>query len=112
MVFLNDVFICKNEKEEFEFCESYSLEILKYLTSQNDVYLISQVTSDIEEVKVVSLLEKSGLLNVSSRLTKEKILFCETDEGPIHMTRQLSPQCFIDQNASSNYFNLLLKFFI
>lgn len=97
--------------------ESGIAALLKILPA-NDVYLIAQVYSDAEEKEVMKILEKTGILwsglatHVFSAFYKQnihhlffkKVLFCSTDEGRVHMARQLGVQMHLDSNIFFFFF--------
>jgi hypothetical protein len=81
-----------------------AIESLRAVAPMNDIYLITKVQNDEEESQVMQLLTDQNLsINplvtfkavVNSHKTK-KLLFCETDEGRAHVTRQLEAHVHVD----------------
>jgi len=69
--------------------------LLKLLPT-NDIYLITKVQNDEKEREVMQLLEETGILWAG--MNPSKVLFCSTDEGRVHMARQLGVHLHIDDD--------------
>jgi len=81
--------------KSFEVISSGVGALLKLIT-QNDVYLITQVETDEEEHEIRRLLDETGILWAG--LSLQKVLFSQTAEGRVHMSRQLDTHFHIDDN--------------
>jgi len=86
-----------NPEEPFQPIAS-GLPALFKLLGQNDVYLITKVDTKTQERHIMRLLEDTGLLWAG--LNPNKVLFCSTDEGRVHIARQLDVHFYIDNNFS------------
>jgi len=73
---------------------SANIEAFMQLISNNDVYLLMLVETDEQEKEVMQILESIEAFN--SGLNSNKVLFCSTHEGKVHMARQLEVHLHID----------------
>ncbi|KAL6570674.1 peroxisome assembly protein 22 [Orobanche gracilis] len=73
------------------------LEVLLEITKFCDLYFMEMVLDDESEKKVLMALEDAGFFT-SSGLTKDKVLFCSTENGRASFVRQLEPDWHIDSN--------------
>ncbi|EKX31161.1 hypothetical protein GUITHDRAFT_122633 [Guillardia theta CCMP2712] len=74
-----------------------SLAILLEMARTCDLYVITQVTSDEVENKVVDALEQAGVFDAG--LSPHKVLFCETELGRAAMVRQIEPMLHVESSA-------------
>lgn len=85
------------ELQEHVTVRSSAVEVLLEIGKVCDVYLMETILDDDSEEKVLSALEKSGLLGPGG-LMKEKVLFCSTGNGRSSFVRQLEPDWHIDKD--------------
>eukprot|EP00164_Ancoracysta_twista_P001467 GFYU01001915.1.p1 GENE.GFYU01001915.1~~GFYU01001915.1.p1 ORF type:complete len:265 (+),score=57.73 GFYU01001915.1:102-797(+) len=76
-----------------------ALDALKRLLEDFQVYLITKVATDEEEDAVRKCLTSSGLCQQG--LDMNSVLFCEKSVGKVHITRQLSPTVFVDDEMET-----------
>ncbi|KAI4378282.1 hypothetical protein MLD38_015781 [Melastoma candidum] len=74
------------------------LEVLLEITKFCDLYLMERVLDDESEKKVLLALEYAGVFT-SGGLVKDKVLFCNTENGRSSFVRQLEPDWHIDTNS-------------
>ncbi|KAJ6792730.1 putative peroxisome biogenesis protein 22 isoform X2 [Iris pallida] len=72
-------------------------EVLLEITKICDLYLMERVLDDDSEERVLSALNDAGLFTTGG-LTREKVLFCSTENGRTSFVRQLEPDWHIDSN--------------
>eukprot|EP01118_Nematostelium_gracile_P014478 TRINITY_DN5654_c0_g1_i1.p1 TRINITY_DN5654_c0_g1~~TRINITY_DN5654_c0_g1_i1.p1 ORF type:complete len:229 (+),score=38.56 TRINITY_DN5654_c0_g1_i1:95-781(+) len=92
---LGTIFQLDPHQDQISVIEEGIAALLKLLTN-NDLYLITKVNSDQEEVTIMKLLDESGVFWAG--LNPNKVLFCSTEEGRGHMARQLSVHMHIDES--------------
>ncbi|KAL1832711.1 hypothetical protein ACET3Z_002362 [Daucus carota] len=85
------------ELKEHVTVRSSAVEVLLEIGKVCDIYLMEMILDDDSEEKVLSALEKSGLLGPGG-LMKEKVLFCSTGNGRLSFVRQLEPDWHIDKD--------------
>lgn len=85
------------ELQEHASVRSSAVEVLLEIGKVCDVYLMETILDDDSEEKVLSALEKSGLLGPGG-LMKEKVLFCSTGNGRSSFVRLLEPDWHIDKD--------------
>ncbi|KAF3976714.1 hypothetical protein ACB098_06G098700 [Castanea mollissima] len=73
------------------------LEVLLEITKYCDLYLMERVLDDESEKKVLMALEDAGVFTAGG-LVKDKVLFCNTENGRSSFVRQLEPDWHIDTN--------------
>ncbi|XP_061363087.1 peroxisome biogenesis protein 22 isoform X1 [Gastrolobium bilobum] len=73
------------------------LEVLLEITKFCDLYLMERVLDDESEKRVLVALEEAGVFT-SGGLSKDKVLFCSTENGRSSFVRQLEPDWHIDTN--------------
>ncbi|XP_020599083.1 peroxisome biogenesis protein 22 [Phalaenopsis equestris] len=73
------------------------VEVLREIAKCCDFYLMERVLDDESEERVLSALENNGLFG-SGGLTRDKILFCSTENGRISFVRQIEADWHIDSN--------------
>ncbi|EPY39173.1 hypothetical protein AGDE_04756 [Angomonas deanei] len=74
-------------------------EVLRFLTSTSDVFLMYRVDSEAEQKRVLEVVHKC----VPS-LKRHKILFCSTEKGYEAFTRQITPSLLITYNPQQASF--------
>lgn len=77
-------------------------EVLLEITKFCDLYLMERVLDDESEERVLSALDDAGLFT-SGGLTREKVLFCSTENGRSSFVRQLEPDWHVDTNGDIIY---------
>ncbi|PRP87095.1 hypothetical protein PROFUN_04831 [Planoprotostelium fungivorum] len=93
----NGVLFKNRQSPQDNFVEiSQEIAALLRLVGQNDVYIITRVDTDEEEKKINRLLDETGVLWAG--MNPNKVLFCSTEKGKVHMARQLDLQLYIDDN--------------
>lgn len=85
------------ELQEHVTVRSSAVEVLLEIGKVCDIYLMETILDDDSEEKVLSALEKSGLLGPGG-LMKEKVLFCSTGNGRSSFVRQLEPDWHVDKD--------------
>eukprot|EP01117_Protostelium_nocturnum_P019179 TRINITY_DN8245_c0_g1_i1.p1 TRINITY_DN8245_c0_g1~~TRINITY_DN8245_c0_g1_i1.p1 ORF type:complete len:248 (-),score=51.14 TRINITY_DN8245_c0_g1_i1:232-975(-) len=85
----------KNAKDELVIIPTGASAIIKLL-GQNDVYLLTQVDSDEEELQINRILDETGILWAG--LNPSKSLFCSQSKGKVHMVRQLEAHLYADDD--------------
>lgn len=73
------------------------VEILLEIAKCCDFYLMERVLDDESEERVLSAMENAGLF-VSGGLTRDKVLFCSTENGRISFVRQIEADWHVDSN--------------
>ncbi|ONK61088.1 uncharacterized protein A4U43_C08F26130 [Asparagus officinalis] len=72
-------------------------EVLLEITKFCDLYLMERILDDESEEKVLSALDDAGLF-MSGGLTRDKVIFCSTENGRSSFVRQLEPDWHVDTN--------------
>ncbi|KAI8060018.1 hypothetical protein BC940DRAFT_312970 [Gongronella butleri] len=72
--------------------KSDALTFLKALVRQHEVYIVAQVNNDEEREQLAALLEETPLEGFDPR----KIVWCEKEEGKVHLVRHLESQIHIE----------------
>ncbi|KAJ4974310.1 hypothetical protein NE237_007484 [Protea cynaroides] len=85
------------ELQEHATVRSSVVEVLLEVSKYCDIYLMDRILDDESEERVLSALENAGLFKTGA-LTKEKVLFCSTDNGRSSFVRQLEPDWHVDTN--------------
>ncbi|KAK8934917.1 Peroxisome biogenesis protein 22 [Platanthera zijinensis] len=73
------------------------VEVLLEIAKCCDFYLMERVLDDESEERVLSAMESAGLF-VSGGLTRDKVLFCSTENGRISFVRQIEADWHVDSN--------------
>ncbi|KAI9340789.1 hypothetical protein DFJ73DRAFT_605788, partial [Zopfochytrium polystomum] len=61
------------------------------------VHLIAVISSDREQAQIQNLLTRTARLTQSG-LDSRRILFCDTEEGKVHIVRHISPHTHVDSD--------------
>ncbi|CAG8493812.1 12708_t:CDS:2 [Ambispora gerdemannii] len=69
------------------------LALLQVLTKSYDIHLVAPVRNDQEKEQILSLFRNADLF---SSIDERKVLFCETEEGKIHIVRHLESPIHIE----------------
>ncbi|ORX54613.1 hypothetical protein DM01DRAFT_1335749 [Hesseltinella vesiculosa] len=69
-----------------------ALGFLKALVQHHEVYLVIQVNNNEEQQQIQHLLQQNHLQGFDER----KILFCQKEQGKIHLVRHLEAQIHIE----------------
>ncbi|KAH8548337.1 hypothetical protein BGW37DRAFT_460902 [Umbelopsis sp. PMI_123] len=67
--------------------------LLQQLSNYYHIYIIVHMNSPSERAQIDEMLTNSGIFNFIDR---RKLLYCETEEGKIHMIRHLEPAVHIE----------------
>ncbi|KAG0484976.1 hypothetical protein HPP92_009055 [Vanilla planifolia] len=73
------------------------IEVLLEIGKCCDLYLMERVLDDDSEERVLSAMENAGLFQ-SGGLTRDKVLFCSTENGRISFVRQIEADWHADTN--------------
>ncbi|KAI8883777.1 hypothetical protein K501DRAFT_218856 [Backusella circina FSU 941] len=66
-------------------------ELLMHLSLIYDIYIIIHVNTEEDSYPIQRLLMDEGLFSSDAGLDSRKILFCQTEEGKIHIIRHIEP---------------------
>lgn len=69
--------------------------LLNLLSQSYDIHLICPVSSILEKEQILNLLRHANLLNPGV-IDERKVLFCETQEGKIHIIRHIEANVHIE----------------
>jgi hypothetical protein len=61
-----------------------------------DIYIIIHVDAEEDATPFQRLMMDEGLFSSDAGLDSRKILFCQTEEGKIHIIRHIEPFCHIE----------------
>ncbi|KAI3922823.1 hypothetical protein MKW98_006954 [Papaver atlanticum] len=85
------------ELKEHATVRSPVVEILWEISRSCDVYLMDRIIDDESGERVLLALENAGLFEAGC-LTRDKVLFCSTENGRMSFIRQLEPDWHVDSN--------------
>lgn len=74
-----------------------AVEVLREIVKCCDFYLMERVLDDESEERVLLAMDNTGLFG-SGGLTRDKVLFCSTENGRISFVRQIEADLHIDSN--------------
>lgn len=70
--------------------------LLTQLSYIYDIYIIVHVNSEEERESIKVLLENAGLFTSNQELDNRKVIFCQEEEGKIHIIRHIEPFIHIE----------------
>lgn len=96
---LNDIVIkITNDKEHTVYLIENSLEPFYKLCMLSELFVIAQITSDIQERSIVELFKSLDIFKKG--LKEHRLMFCDTSSGRASMIRQLSPLTHVDSDET------------
>ncbi|CZT99142.1 hypothetical protein PFAG_03605 [Plasmodium falciparum Santa Lucia] len=75
-----------------------SVEPLNKLSSISELFVIAQISNDVQEKNIIDLFKKLGLFDKG--LKEHRLMFCNTSNGRASMIRQLSPLTHVDNDET------------
>ncbi|RZC70126.1 hypothetical protein C5167_033248 [Papaver somniferum] len=85
------------ELKEHATVRSSVVEVLWEISKTCDVYLMDRIIDDESGERVLLALENAGLFEAGC-LTRDKVLFCSTENGRMSFIQQLEPDWHVDSN--------------
>ncbi|CAG8517929.1 761_t:CDS:2 [Ambispora leptoticha] len=75
------------------------LPLLQVLTKSYDIHLVAPVKNEPEKEQILSLFRNADLFSPIG-IDERKVLFCETEEGKIHIVRHLESSVHIEGGSA------------
>ncbi|CAG9477285.1 conserved Plasmodium protein, unknown function [Plasmodium vivax] len=93
---LNDI-VLKITGNNVHIVES-SLEPFNKLCAISELFVIAQISNDVQEKNIIDLFKKLGLFDKG--LKEHRLMFCTTSNGRASMIRQLCPLTHVDNDET------------
>ncbi|CAJ0642134.1 11447_t:CDS:2 [Entrophospora sp. SA101] len=88
-----------------------AVSFLQLICKRYDVYLVCPISNEQEKHQIISLLSNENLFSTKV-IDKRKVIFCETEEGKVHIIRHIKASVHIESGLNNEDVVGLVRSFV